>query len=217
MRCCNHCLAWRGCIFHMPFNYTVLLLISFIPIYSSAELKPETVVATASHNIVGAIHKHRDELTATPEILYELIETIIVPHFDVETISRLVLGHHWSQATTEQRRCFTNAFKRLVIHSYAKALLLYSSEEIQVLPVPAGKQGSPRISVHSIITTGTGNQVSIVYRLRMKHGGWMIYDLVVEGVSLVLNYKQSFSAQIRRHGLDGLIRSIEEKNFLFKL
>lgn len=217
MPCCNHRLARRNCIINMPFNYAVLILISFIPIYSSAELKPETVVATASHNIIGAIHKHRDELTANPEILYGFIETIVVPHFDVEAISRLVLGRHWRQATTEQRQRFTNAFKRLVIHSYAKALLLYSNEEIQVLPVPAGKQGSPRISVHSIVTTSTGNPVSIAYRLRMKNGGWMIYDLVVEGVSLVLNYKQSFSEQIRRQGLDDLIRSIEEKNSLFKL
>jgi phospholipid transport system substrate-binding protein len=206
-----------GAALNMLFHCTVLLLVLCMPVYGAAEPGPEAVVEMASRSMIDAIHKNRDELAARPQLLYELIETIVVPHFDVEAISRLVLGIHWRHATQEQRQRFTKAFKRLVIHVYAKALLQYTNEEIRVLPVPAGKRGATRLSVESILTTGAGKQISILYRLRMKNGVWKIYDLAVEGVSLIINYKQSFAEQIPRQGLEGLITSMEKKNALFRL
>lgn len=112
--------------------------------YSSAEQNPETVVTMASCDMVDALQKHRDELVTNPEKLYALIEYIVVPHFDVKAITRLVLGPHWRQATTEQRQRFTDAFKLLVINSYAKALLLHSNDKIQVQPVRASEPGGLR-------------------------------------------------------------------------
>lgn len=172
---------------------------------------------TASRQIVNALREHHDELAADPGKLYALVDSIAVPHFDVETVSRLVLGPHWRRATPDQRRKFVNAFKRLIVNSYAKALLLHSNEEIQVQPVPESELASRHVSVHSTVSPGSGQAVSIMYRMRMKNGAWKIYDFDVEGVSLILNYKHSFAEQIDREGLDGLIRSIDEKNARFKL
>jgi len=195
----------------------VLLLVSLIPVYSLAKQNPEAVVIMASCNMVDALQKHRDELVTNPEKLYALIENIVVPHFDVKAITRLVLGPHWRQATAEQRQRFTDAFKLLVINSYAKALLLHSNDKIQVQPVRASDVGSSRVSVHSVVKSNSGTPVSITYRLRLKNEVWKIYDFDIEGVSLILNYKHSFSDQIRKKGLDGLIKSIDEKNARFKL
>lgn len=194
-----------------------LLLICFIPIASSAEQNPETVVTTASRNIVNALQKHHDELVTHPEKLYSLIENIVIPHFDVKAITRLVLGPQWRQATPEQRQRFTDAFKLLVINSYAKALLVHSNDDIQVQPVRSSEQGSNRVSIHSVVKADNGKVISIDYRLRRKDGGWKIYDFTIEGMSLILNYKHSFSAQIQKKGLDGLIKSIDEKNANFRL
>ncbi len=131
----------------------VMLLTSLTPIHSSAGPQPEAVVTTASYNIADALRKHHDELVVHPEKLYVLIENTVVPHFDVDTIARLVLGPHWRYATMEQRRHSTDAFKRLVINSYAKGLLLHSNKEIQVQPVRASELRSHRVSVHGVVSS----------------------------------------------------------------
>lgn len=99
----------------------------------------------------------------------------------------------------------------------SKVLLFHSNDEIQVQPVRAREDGSRRVSVRSVVKPSNGTPISIVYRLRLNDGVWKIYDFDIEGVSLILNYKHSFSDQLRQKGLDGLIKSIEEKNASFKL
>ena len=166
----------------------------------AAAPRPDEVVLTTSHNMVKALEEHHDELLA-----------------DIATVARLVLGPHWRQATREQRTRFIAAFKRLMINSYAKALLLHSNKEIQVQPVPAGELASRRVSVRSIVQSSTGKAISIIYRMRLTEGVWKIYDFNVEGVSLILNYKHSFAEQVSRSGLDSLIKTLDEKNARFKL
>lgn len=177
---------------------------------------PEEVVADTSQRMVDALTENKPSLQDEPEIIYNLIETIVLPHFDVDYVVRLILGKYWRQATAEQRRRFTAAFRVLVMNSYAQALLEYSGEKVRVLPVAGDLTEVRTLIVHSLLDAGKAEPIEVNYRMRRKEGEWKVIDFTVEGVSLILNYKHSFAEQIQAKGLDALINSIETKNAEFR-
>jgi len=197
--------------------FAMALYLGPTPDSRSAQTSPETVVSSVSNRILNAMRTRHDELIADPGKLYTLIDNVVVPHFDIDAVTRMVLGPHWRRANASQRQRFTHAFKRLLINSYAKVLLLHRHALIQVQPVPASQPAPRRVAVHSSVNDDGEKSIAIVYRMRLKDGVWKIYDFDVEGVSLILNYKNSFSAQIEKQGLDGLIKSLDEKNAAFTL
>jgi phospholipid transport system substrate-binding protein len=181
-----------------------------------ATQSPEQVVAQTAQSMIDALTENKTKLKDEPRIVYDLINTIVLPHFDVDYVVRLILGKYWRQATPEQRRRFSEAFQTLMMDSYAKSLLEYSGEKVQVLPV-AGKLVEGRtVVVHSLLHTADTPPIEVNYRMRKKEGDWKVIDFTVEGVSLILNYKHSFAEQIQGEGLEALIDSIERKNAEFK-
>ncbi|HEB95597.1 MAG TPA: ABC transporter substrate-binding protein, partial [Sedimenticola thiotaurini] len=129
--------------------------------------------------------------------------------FDFERMSRLALGRHWRKASEQQRQAFVAAFRQLLVRTYATALLNYSDEQIVYKPLrqePTGKEAV----VNTLVSEPGGAPVPIDYRLHLgSDGHWRVYDVIVDGVSLVSNYRSSFGSEIRRRGMDGLIRKLE--------
>lgn len=178
---------------------------------------PEEVVAQASQRMIDALTENKATLKEDPNVVYDLIETIVLPHFDVDYIVRLILGKYWRQATPQQRKRFSEAFQVLIMNSYADALLEYSGEKVQVLPLAADDLSQARtVIVHSLLDTTETNSIEVNYRMRKKEEEWKVIDFTVEDVSLILNYKHSFAEQIKSKGLDALIDSIKNKNADFK-
>lgn len=184
---------------------------------SLSEPSPELVIKQTSELMIKALNDNQDALITDPNNIYQLIDTLALPHFDIEAIVRSVLGKYCRQATTNQHRAFKTEFQALIMHTYAKALLQYTDEKVRVFPVPPDTLKSNRVKVRSLIKGKHSQPVSILYRMRMKKGKWRIYDFSVEGVSLVLTYRQSFSEQIKNKGLDALIAKLAQKNAEFKL
>ena len=180
-------------------------------------LSPEAIIKQTSEQMIKALNDNRSKLDSNPDSIYELIDTIALPHFDIEAIVRSVLGKYCRQASTEQHRAFETEFQTLIMHTYAQALLRYTDEVVRVFPVPADTLKTNRVKVRSLIEGKHSQPVSILYRMRLKKGEWKIYDFSVEGVSLVLTYRQSFSEQIRNSGLDTLVRNLARKNAAFRL
>jgi phospholipid transport system substrate-binding protein len=181
-----------------------------------ATQSPEQVVAQTAQSMIDALTENKTKLKDEPRIVYDLINTIVLPHFDVDYVVRLILGKYWRQATPEQRSRFSEAFKTLIMDSYAKSLLEYSGEKVQVLPVVGKPVEGRTLVVHSLVHTTGAKPIEVNYRMRKKEGDWKVIDFTVEGVSLILNYKHSFAEQIQGKGLDALIDSIERKNADFK-
>lgn len=178
---------------------------------------PVQVVADTSSRIIQALHEHREELRSNPRKVYELIDQIAVPRFDTEVISREVLGRYWRQATPDQRRRFMEAFRTYVINSYAKALLRYEDETVKVEPLRPGDRQGDRAVVHSVIQGSSGSPIHVDYRLFERNGQWKVYDVVVDGVSMVISYRDSFADKIEKAGLDALISDLLHHNAEFKL
>lgn len=170
----------------------------------------QAVEDTASRMLV-ALKQQREALRADPSKIYGLVERIAVPRFDFEAISQWVLGRNWRGASPEQRQRFTAEFQNLLVRIYSNALLEYSDETVRFLP-GAAPNADGDVLVRSEFVRRAGPAVPINYSVHQKNGQWLVYDVTVDGVSLVANYRTTFANQVRDQGMDGLIASLAKLN-----
>jgi len=162
--------------------------------------------------MIAELRQHRAELEADPRLIYGLVEEIVVPRFDFELISRYALGKYWRTASPEQRATFIENFRSLMVRTYAHTLLNYSDQEIQYLPVRSGKNDK-RVVVATKVSAAGAPAIPIDYKLYTNDGAsWRVYDVEIDGVSLVSTYRSNFDSQIRRVGVDGVIQWLVERN-----
>lgn len=168
-------------------------------------------VEETSQRMIEALRKKREALEQNPGLIYDLVKDIVLPHFDFETMSRWVLGKYWRQAIPEQQRRFVEEFRTLLVNTYANSLLEYSNEKIQFPPMHAAP-GSEDVTVPTEIVPKGGQPISINYSMHYTEDGWKVYDVTIDGVSLVTNYRSTFASQIRKEGIDALIQKLSERN-----
>lgn len=173
--------------------------------------QPLELVQNTANRMLAEMKSRKSELQSNPEEIYQLVDQIVLPRFDFKRMSRLALGRYWRRASEAQKQAFTNAFRELLVRTYATALLNYSDEEIVYKPL----RQSPRaneVTVNTLVSEPGGTPVPIDYRLHRENGQWKVYDVSVDGISLVSNYRSSFASQIRRYKMDGLIQRLQSMN-----
>lgn len=169
------------------------------------------VIETAGNQMTEIISEQRSELEKDPGQLYQLVEDVLLPHFDFETIARLVLGKYWRTANADQRTRFSSEFRTLLVRSYATAWLEYEGEEIRFLPSrPSSRPDRSVVRVELVDPYAA--PVAFTYSLHNITGPWLVYDVAVDGVSLLANYRASIAANVKNKGLDSTIAEIEERN-----
>jgi phospholipid transport system substrate-binding protein len=169
------------------------------------------LVRDVSERMLAALEKRRAEIDRNPSLIYGMVDQILVPHFDFAKITQAAVGRHWRQASPAQREALTEGFREVLIRTYAQALLNYSGEEIRYLPVKPGRREST-VTVSTEVREPGGLPVPIDYRMYLKGHQWKVYDVVIDNVSLISNYRDSFNTRIRRDGIDGLIQRLAEMN-----
>jgi phospholipid transport system substrate-binding protein len=175
----------------------------------SSQQTPEQVVQTIAHDLDTAIAGHRDELKGDKEKLISVIDDVFLPHFDIDYASILVLGRHAREATPQQRERFARAFYNSITHRYAEGLLNYTKGAVKVLPFN-GDLNDKRTVVRTQVVLDDGKKLSVDYAFRKsKSGDWKAYDVIIEGISYVTNYRNQVDAEVRKVGIDKLITSLE--------
>jgi len=172
--------------------------------------RASAVVKDTTDRMLQVLQKRRAEIDARPQIIYGLVDEIVVPNFDFERITQYAMGRFWRQADAGQRQVLVEEFRRLLVRTYAKALLNYSGQAIRILPLRPSREG--RILVQTEINQPGGPTVPIDYQMYLKESAWKVYDVVIDGVSLVANYRGSFAEEIRRGGIAGLIQALKTRN-----
>ncbi len=188
-----------------------LLLAGGLALASAKANDPLRLVQDTADRVLHEVKRHKAELEADPGKIYQLVDQLILPQFDFSTMSRLVLGKYWRRARPEQQDAFLLAFRELLVRTYAKALLNYSDQEIVYQPLRQ-QEDANKVTVSTLVQEPGGAPVPIDYKLHRKDGKWKVYDVTIDGVSLVLNYRSSFRSQIRRYKLDGLIERLQSLN-----
>jgi len=182
-----------------------------VGVASASDLAPDALVKATATDVLDIIKKDKDIQNGDMRKISALAEEKILPHFDFERMSRMVLGKHWSRATKEQQQQFIAEFRSLLIRTYASALTKYRNQTIEYKPFRA-QPSDTEVTVKTQIVQPGGQPLPIDYSLVKKEDGWKVYDVAIEGVSLVTNYRGQFSTEVRQSGMDGLIQRLAEKN-----
>ncbi len=178
---------------------------------AAAQQTPAQVVQVIADQLANAIDGHRDELKHNQEKLIKVIDGVFLPHFDLDYASILVLGQHAREATPEQRERFAKAFYNSITHRYAEGLLNYTRGRVKVLPFK-GDLNVKRTVVRTQVVLDDGKLVSIDYAFRKSRSGdWKAYDVIIEGISYVTNYRNQVDAEIRKVGIEQLIANLENQ------
>lgn len=190
-----------------------ILLVSTALMFSSiasATVSADVFVKSIADDVITILKKDK-ELQSDPEKIYALAEDKILPNFNFDRVSRLVLGKNYTKASKEQQEAFQKEFRTLLIHTYASALSKYRNQVIEYKPLRDVTDPN-QVVVKTLILQPGGQPLGVDYSLEQSGDAWKVYDIVIEGVSLVTNYRGQFSAEIRQGGMDGLIQRISEKN-----
>jgi len=184
-----------------------LVVLWLLPQTVVAIKSPEIMLEKASEKVLAALREHDSELRSNPERLHALVEELLVPHIELEVVSRLVLGKQWRKFSPEQRSRFTREFKGMLIRFYSSALLEYAGFRFRFY-TPRIKKGVRRLVVRSEVMRSGGQPHSVNYSMILRNGEWKIYDLTIDGVSVVTTYRSGFAEEIRRGGPDSLLEKM---------
>jgi phospholipid transport system substrate-binding protein len=176
-----------------------------------AQEGPDALVKNVTLEVIDLISKDREIRSGNRSKLIQLIEAKVLPHFNFGSMTALAMGQSWGKATPEQKKRLTEEFKTLLVRTYASALGAYSEQKFDFRPLRA-KPTDTEVTVNVRVLQPGAQPVTIDYSMEKTHAGWKVYDVMVGGVSLVANYRTEFSKAVRESGVDGLIKSLNDKN-----
>ena len=188
------------------------LMINLAAAVSAATPGAEDVVRSTSNQVIERLAQEKQNLDAHPERLYELIQELVVPHFDFPIMSRWALGKAWNTIDAGSQEQFIVQFRTLLVRTYAKALMEYSDEKVEFLPLESDPNSNLVVIKTQVSGKGSANSTPINYRMHVSGGEWKVIDISVDGVSLIGTYRGSFAAEIRKSGIDSLIQKLTERN-----
>ena len=186
----------------------LFLLSSFVV---AAVEDPQQMVRETGDRILAELDTRKADLQNDPGLIYPFVETMILPLFDFRFMSQSALGRFWRDASEAQREALTVEFRELLVRTYASALLDYTDQKVELLPVRYPPDAT-QVTIPTRLQAPGAPPVPMDYRLRLNGSKWLIFDVVIDGVSLVANYRGQFAAEVRRGGVDGLIRTLASKN-----
>ena len=188
----------------------IMTLISFST-RTAAQEAPDVLIRRISMQVIDAARADKDIQANNRQKAWELVEVKIFPYVNFTRMTMLAAGRFWRDATPDQQKELTDEFRSLLLYSYSDALSLVKNQTVEVKPLRAGA-GDTQVEVYSQIYQARGEPTQLNYRLEKQPDGWKIYDINIQGAWLVETYKGSFASEIARSGIDGLIRSMTEKN-----
>jgi len=190
---------------------SLLLTLLFATWTAHADEDPQQLVQSTSDQVLARLKQDHDKLQKNPDLIYPLVEDLVLPHFDFTKMSQWVLGVNWRRASDTQKDQFTAQFRTLLVRTYAKALLEYTDQKINYLPLHAADDART-VTVRTEIHQAGGQNIPVDYRMYHKGDSWKVYDISIDGVSLVSNYRTSFNNEIRQGGIDKLIVRLADMN-----
>jgi phospholipid transport system substrate-binding protein len=184
-------------------------LLTGSPGYAEDAAGPDAIVRDTAQKVLDALNQQREELRANPDKVREIVDQYLLPVFDLQYAGRVVLGPAGRNATPEQRERFIQAFYGSLVRTYGTGLLKFTSDTMRVLPYKP-EPGAERARVRTEVVLDDGTKAAVDYSLHMTDKGWMFYDVTIEGISYLTNYRKMVASEVAQKGLDGLIAQLEK-------
>ncbi len=196
----------------VPYVVFLLFLNVFGSVVSAEEEHPAMkLVKDTTAEIKQKIKEKDSEINKDQEVLYDLVNKVVLPHFDFRKMSSWVLGKNWRKANEEQKDKFTVQFSRLLVRTYSKALHDNIDQQIDFLPI-RGKPQNDEVVIRTEIPQKGGFPIPIDYKMHLVNNQWKVFDVVIDSISLVANYRTSFSDEVKQTSIDSLIAKLADRN-----
>ena len=173
---------------------------------TGAELTPDALVKSTMDDVLNVIRTNKDKRT-----LRDLAEKRVLPHFDFRAMTQLAVGRYWREANPQQQKALEDAFRALLVNTYTASLSAATTGRETVDVKPAQMKGNEAV-VRTVVRAPGRQPLTVDYAMSKQGDGWKVYDVVVENLSLVTNYRSTFASEIGRSGIDGLVKALEAKN-----
>jgi phospholipid transport system substrate-binding protein len=191
----------------------VLALITALaaPFTIAQDVAPDVLLKTVTLEVIAIIKQDKDIQAGNPSKVATVVETRILPHFDFTRMTQLAVARNWRVATPEQQKALTAEFKTLLVRTYSTALSNYRDLAIEFKALRTAP-GDTEVTVKSVVKQNGGDALTMDYAMEKIAAGWKVYDIKLDGISLVTTYRESFADRVRMGGVDGLIKSLADKN-----
>ncbi|MEM7765660.1 MAG: ABC transporter substrate-binding protein [Pseudomonadota bacterium] len=190
------------------FLFTAAFIFSIQPSVAQ-ESTPDAVITGALEAVQAGLAGQREALEADEAKLIEFVDGLLAPRFDRNYAGRLVLARHWRGASADQKRRFIDGFYQAMLKRYATGVLEFQEDRIEILP-SRGEQKGNRANVRTIVTLDNGESVPVNYGLvNRKDVGWKVYDVTIEGISYIRNFRTEIDSEIKKSSLDDVIARFE--------
>lgn len=197
-------------LFKTVTNYLLAALLASAAVYA-AETSPDALVKSTADEVLAILKKDADIKSGDQQKAIQLIDAKVLPHFDFAYMTQLAVGKNWARATPAQKQQLISEFRRLLVRTYSSSLTEYRNQTIEYKPSNVAPNAN-EATVKTLINQPGGQPLAIDYSMHKVNNAWKVYDIVVDNVSLVTNYRNSFSTTVRQSGIDGLIKMLAERN-----
>lgn len=178
---------------------------------AAAESDPEQLIRVTADEVLATIKARQAEFQQDPSKMYAMVDEKVLPHFDFNRMTDLALGRYKRKVQGDQKPKLVNEFRNLLVRTYGKALLAYNDQQIIYKPM-RGSVEEGRVMIRTEIEQQGGVPIPMNYALYKKGSDWKVYDIKVDNISLVTNYRSSFAREIKANGIDGLIKTLQNRN-----
>lgn len=186
-------------------------LVCVIGVAQAEVVAPDVLIRNTVEEVIAVIKQDKDIQAGDQKKILALVDEKVLPHFDFERMTQLAVGRPWRTATPEQKQALVREFRNMLVRTYTKVFTVYRDQVVDVKPVKLAA-GATEATVLTTITKPGTQPIPVNYEMRKADIGWKAYDIFIEGVSMVMSYRGTFSTQIEQNGIDGLIKTLSEKN-----
>ena len=190
---------------------TVFAVLWTVSAALAAELPPDQLARNTTQEVLSILKSDKDIQAGNLRKVHDLVEAKVLPHFDFNRMTQLAVGKHWNAASAQQKQALVKEFRALLVRTYSTALTEFSNQTIEFKPL-ALKADDTDVTVRTEIKQPGGKPIPIDYAMYKTAFGWKVYDVAIDSVSLVINYRSSFANTIRQSGIDGLIAMLQAKS-----
>ena len=181
------------------------------PLCSAQEVSPDALLSAATAEVIAIIKQQKDPLAGNSTRIAELVESKILPLFDFTRMTQIAVARNWRIATPEQQKALTAEFRTLLVRTYSTALSNYRDQVIEFKRLRAAPEDI-EVTVKSVIKQPGTDALTMDYSMEKVAAGWKVYDIKIDGISLIANYRETFAEKVREGGVDGLIKALADKN-----
>jgi phospholipid transport system substrate-binding protein len=187
------------------------LLAALVPALAAAQEAPDALVKRTTDEVLAIIKADKDVQSGNTAKVVALAEQKVLPHFDFARMARLAVGRNWAQASEAQKEALVKEFRTMLVRTYSSSLSQYRNQTIEVKPLKLGANDKEAVVKTAVIQQG-GPQIPIDYAMEKADGGWKVYDVIIDGASLVTTYRGTFNEQVQKGGIDGLVKTLQDRN-----